>query len=287
MDQIPVSKLKKEDKELQIIPLGDEMPYDFKKPHRHDYFEFFVFAEGGGSHFIDFVEHPILEHSIHIVFPSQIHLLKRSGARGKIIICRKDFMNLLSKTFSAQLYQHYFTAPFIVFSDDMFADIDKLIGTIDRELEQPKLLTTELCRNYMSIFITWCIRQFEEKPSPDIRTTLYTQHQLEIYRKFMALLEEHYLEKPNVAFYASMLSVTPKVLNNSISKVTGKTCTDLVQERTLVEAKRLLLFTDESSKEIAYTLNFRDSSYFTRFFTKLEGQTPKEFKAFWEKKYHS
>jgi AraC family transcriptional regulator, transcriptional activator of pobA len=287
MDQIPVSKLKKEDKELQIIPLGDEMPYDFKKPHRHDYFEFFVFSEGGGSHFLDFVEYPIVKNSIHIVFPTQIHLLKRAGARGKIVICQKDFMNLLSRAYSAQLYQQYFASPFIVFQEDHFQEISRIILTLDAELKEARPLSTEVCRNYMSIFITWCIRQQAEKPTTEVTNLPYSQHQMEMYRRFMGLLEEHFLEKPNVAFYASQLTVTPKVLNNCISKVTGKTCTELVQERTLVEAKRLLLYSDESSKEIAYTLNFKDSSYFTRFFTKMEGKTPKEFKAFWEAKYRS
>jgi AraC-like DNA-binding protein len=286
-NQIPVNKIAKDEHQVQIIPLGDEMTYDFKRPHRHEYFEFFIFVRGGGSHFIDFVEYEILENSVHIIFPSQIHLLKRNGARGQIIICKKEFMNSLNKLFYAQLFQNNYTAPCLSFTDEKIKTINQLVAALQEEIKVERLLATELARSYMSIFLSHCLRNFDAAHAAAAGGLPYTQHDIEVFQKFNLLLEKHYLDKQNVSFYASEMAMTPKSLNTCVKKVTGKTCIELVQERTLTEAKRLLLYTDESSKEIAYTLNFKDNSYFTRFFTKMEGQTPLAFKNYWEEKYHS
>lgn len=288
MTQVPVNTINKEEHQVQIIPLGDEMTYDFKRPHRHEYFEFFIFRKGGGSHFIDFVEHKIFENSVHIVFPSQIHLLKRSGARGLIIICRKEFMNSLNKLFYTQLFQNNYTAPCLSFTPEKTESITQLVHSLQEEIKTEKMLATELARSYLTIFLSFCIRNHEGISNFSAGTAaIYFPHDLEVFQRFNLLLEKHYLDKQNVTFYAGEMAMTPKALNNCIKKVTGKTCIELVQERTLTEAKRLLLYTDESSKEIAYTLNFKDNSYFTRFFTKLQGQTPLAFKSYWEEKYHS
>lgn len=284
--KIPVNALPKEDPQVKIIPLGDDMPYDFKRPHRHDYFEFFVFSHGGGSHYIDFTEYPIKENSVHIVFPSQIHLLKRKGGKGKIIICTKEFMNSLGKVFYAQLFQNNFTAPYIPLSAARFSEISLLLDGLVAEVRSGNYLASELTRSYLTIFLAHCIRDFVPQ-SQRAGAALYTPHDLEVYRKFFFSLEDHFLEQKQVSFYADTLALTPKVLNNCIRKITGKTCADIIQERTLTEAKRLLLYSDKSSKEIAFELNFNDSSYFTRFFTRLQGQTPLAFKNYWEEKYHS
>ena len=283
MSNIPVNTISKEDYQVRIVPLGDEMNYDFRRPHRHEYFEFFVFTKGGGSHFIDFTEHVIKPFSVHIVFPSQIHLLKRSGARGQIIICKKEFINTMDRLIYSQVFQNNYTAPVINFDEQKFDTVSSIVSALGSELTEQGPLSIELSRNYLSIFLSHCIRNFRSIENTDDRKG----HDIEVFRKFTLLLEQYFLEKQNVNFYAHEMAMTPKALNNSLKKVAGQTCIELVQERTLTEAKRLLLYTDQSSKEIAFALNFKDNSYFTRFFTKLQGQTPLAFKNYWEEKYHS
>ena len=288
MKQVPVNNLSKDDNELKILSLGHFTPYDFQKPHRHSYFEFFVFESGGGSHFIDFMEYPILDCSVHIVFPQQIHLVKRNAdASGSIIICSKHYMNLLGKFFFPQLSQQNETAPCLLFDKSSFKELVHITGHLKKELKTETTLSYNLVQNYTSIFLTHCIRNSAAILHQETKNINYNQHEWEVYKQFNDLLDHNFLDKAGVAFYASRMAITPKVLNASIRKVTGKTTVDLLQERTLLEAKRLLLNSNESIKEIAYKLNFKDSSYFTRFFVKHESRTPKEFKSFWEQKYHS
>jgi len=92
------------------------------------------------------------------------------------------------------------------------------------------------------------------------------------------LVEDNFRTTRNLSAYADWLAMTPDRLNDHCKKVTGVTAGHLVRQRLLVEAKRQLIFTSLSVSEIAYSLNFSDPSYFSRFFRKYAGQTPQQFR---------
>lgn len=104
---------------------------------------------------------------------------------------------------------------------------------------------------------------------------LYSQ---EILEEFLALLEQHGAEHKKVSEYAEMLSLSTYQLNAITKANLGKTCSDLINEHMLLEAKRYLLATSGQVKEIAYQLGFDDISYFIRFFKKHTGLTPEAFR---------
>ncbi|MBL7712367.1 MAG: helix-turn-helix domain-containing protein [Chitinophagaceae bacterium] len=288
MNDIPVNSLPKGDSELKVIPLGHLTPYDFRKPHRHGYFEFFLFEKGGGKHFIDFVEHAIPDHSVHIVFPQQVHQVNRTPeSTGFIILCSRNVMNLLGKFFFPQLLQNNYTAPSLSFGKKEFTQLLQNVLCLQEELRSDTMLSYNMAQNYMSIFLTHCIRHRAEVLQDEAPEFNYSRHDWEVYKVFIDLLEQNFMDKAQVSFYAASLAVTPKVLNNSIRKVSGKTAVELLQERSLLEAQRLLLNGEESIKEIAYKLGFQNNSYFTRFFVKHTGHTPSAFKQLWEEKYNS
>jgi AraC family transcriptional regulator, transcriptional activator of pobA len=287
MSEIPMNSLAPSEQELKVLPLGDFTPYDFYKPHRHDYFELFFFAKGGGKHFIDFIEYKINDRSVHIVFPQQIHLVNRvAQANGFVMIVSRAYLNLLGKMYYPKLLPFYHH-PCLNLQEKNFEDIIRSLHKLSSELSTQNELAATLAQNYASIILTELIRAQALFETDYQAQRPYTQHEWTIYKTFVQLLEEHYLNKRTVQFYAESLNLSEKVLNNCIRKVCNKTCASLIQERTLIEAKRLLIFTGDSVKEIAYALNFQDSSYFTRFFARMEHKTPKEFKSDWEEKYHS
>jgi AraC-like DNA-binding protein len=78
--------------------------------------------------------------------------------------------------------------------------------------------------------------------------------------------------------YAELLYITPNHLNALCRDLVGKTAGELIRERVLLEAKRLLTNLNITAAEIAYELNFQDNSYFSRFFRKYTGQTPEIFR---------
>jgi AraC family transcriptional activator of pobA len=135
----------------------------------------------------------------------------------------------------------------------------------------------------MSLLLAACIRRAAAGRQQPAQEARHLAH----YHAFCSLLDASPLDaRMPIAHYAAQLGLSPKLLNESIRQASGRTCVALLQDRLLTEAKRRLLYTGESCKEIAYALAFRDCSYFSRFFRKGEGMTPVEFKAHWEEKYH-
>ena len=100
----------------------------------------------------------------------------------------------------------------------------------------------------------------------------------DVIRHYNILVEKHFREKHLVSDYAFMLNKTPKNLSNLFAKHSEKTALAIINERILLEAKRLLLFSSKTSSEIAYELGYKEPGHFTKFFKKQSGFTPIEFK---------
>lgn len=104
-----------------------------------------------------------------------------------------------------------------------------------------------------------------------------TQKQ-QVLGTFRKLLEQHYKSKRLPSEYAAMLYMTPNHLNSLSRDLLGRSAGEVIRDRVLLEAKRLLTNAGMTSTEIAYELNFQDNSYFNRFFKKYEGVTPEGFR---------
>jgi AraC family transcriptional regulator, transcriptional activator of pobA len=99
-----------------------------------------------------------------------------------------------------------------------------------------------------------------------------------VIRKFNLLVEANYRTEHSVSFYAQELCKSPKTLSNLFAIYNHKSPSQVIQERILIEAKRLLCYTDKSVKEIAYDLGFEDISYYSNFFKKHTGLSPVDFR---------
>lgn len=99
-----------------------------------------------------------------------------------------------------------------------------------------------------------------------------------IIRKFNLLVEEHFRTEHSVSYYAQLLNKSPKTLSNLFALFNQKTPIQIIQERIIIEAKRLLRFTDKSPKQITFELGFEDPAYFSNFFKKHTNATPLEFR---------
>jgi len=102
--------------------------------------------------------------------------------------------------------------------------------------------------------------------------------QMDIVRKFNLLLEMHFREKHKVSDYAAMLHKSPKTISNLFRKYSDKTPLSIINERIVLEAKRLLLYSNKTTEEIAYELGYSEAAHFSKFFKKNEGLNPTSFK---------
>lgn len=97
-------------------------------------------------------------------------------------------------------------------------------------------------------------------------------------RRFYDLVETGYARHMSVEDYASRLSVTAVQLNKSLKQAVGKSALAILHERLVLEAKRSLIYTNSSISDIATLLGFVDAAYFSRFFTRLTGQAPRDYR---------
>lgn len=139
--------------------------------------------------------------------------------------------------------------------------------TIDRNQE-------EMLRILLKRFIIRSTRlarkQLVKQDVPDI--------QLDIVRRFTVLVEEHFRTLKHVADYANMMHRSPKTITNVFALQSEKNPLQIIHDRIILEAKRLLLYTQKSSKEIALELGFDEPAQFSRFYKKHVGLTPQDFK---------
>jgi AraC-like DNA-binding protein len=99
-----------------------------------------------------------------------------------------------------------------------------------------------------------------------------------LLRKFMQLIDNHYINKRTVQEYADLLSVTANYLSQSVKQASGKNALAFITERLAREARSLMQYTDFTVAEIAYQLNFSDPANFGKFFKKHVGLSPSEFR---------
>jgi AraC family transcriptional regulator, transcriptional activator of pobA len=105
------------------------------------------------------------------------------------------------------------------------------------------------------------------------------EEEFDIVRRFNLLVENHYRQYHQVQDYANLLNKSPKTLSNLFAQYNHKTPLQVIKERIALEAKRLLQYTDKTSKEIAFELGFEDPANFSRFFKQQTGLPPGDFKA--------
>lgn len=101
---------------------------------------------------------------------------------------------------------------------------------------------------------------------------------VDLIRRFNVLVDDNFKEKHQVSEYAEMLNKSPKTLSSLFKKYSNKTALTFINERILLEAKRLLLYSDKTAEQIAYELGYKESGHFSKFFKKQEGKSPIEFR---------
>ena len=102
--------------------------------------------------------------------------------------------------------------------------------------------------------------------------------QVDLMRKFQVLVDLHFREKKQVQEYAELLFKSPKTLSNLFANSQQGSPLSIIHHRIVLEARRLLMFSDKSAKEIAFELGFEETASFFKLFKKLTGHTPLQFK---------
>jgi AraC family transcriptional activator of pobA len=247
-------------------------------PHRHSFYHMVLFTEGAGQHTIDFETFTVKPFQIYFMIPGQVHswefdgftdgyIINFSAAFFQSLLLRPEYLDNFS-FLSGNLKDAVIDLP-----EGIHGQVKGLFEQIIQEATNPKTLATDMVRLLMlQMFIAINrLKVVNDYKGP----ASYNQTLLKSFQK---LIEQSYSEIRHPKDYAELLYITPNHLNALCKDMLGMQAGEVIRNRVLLEAKRLLTNPQLSITEIALQLNFNDNSYFTKFFRKLTNITPEEFR---------
>ncbi len=154
--------------------------------------------------------------------------------------------------------------------------LEHLLETFEKEFLSDEEIKAEMLRMLLAQLIIKITRLAKKQY---LRTTKeVAENKFDLIRRFCLLVEIHFRKEHKVNFYAELLNKSPKTIANYFSLYSTKTPLQIIQDRIIVEAKRLFYYTDKSVKEIAYELGFEDAAYFSKLFKHCTSQNPSELR---------
>ncbi|RRB01172.1 helix-turn-helix domain-containing protein [Larkinella rosea] len=278
---VPVYKLqafpRHEPNALFYMTRLEKLVQEFKgidKPHSHTFYLVMWIIKGSGTHTIDFKTYAIAPHQLYFLTPGQVHSWQLSAdVEGFNLFFEANFFR---SRFPNRLFQYPFFHSHqhqplleVASSAALFQDLFRYAWQ-EYDSQQPN--RPEVFLSFVHLILETANRLYTERQT-ETDTNLFDR-----IRQYEELLEQQFLTVREVASYAEQMHLTPNYLNAICKKVLGKTASQLLHERLVIEAQRLLTHTAQSVKEIGFRLGFEDPSYFVRFFKKHTHQTPAEFR---------
>jgi len=248
---------------------------------RTNYFTVHWFEKGAGTLEIDGTLHRIAPPALAFVGP--YHRVRVDPARRLEGIGVRFHANFLCvETFHAEsgcsgvLFNDPFGSPIVPIPPPARAQVRAVVAAIGRELSTRQLGYEEVVTANLKILLVVATRLKGAARPPASRT----DHRHPLVARLTQAIEGHYRTRHAPAEYAALLNMTPKALARFARAQFGKTMTELVRERLLIDAKWDLLHTLKPVKEIAGALGFADELYFSRLFKKATGRSPSDFREF-------
>lgn len=247
------------------------------KPHKHDFYLLLLFTKGHGIHYIDFNSYTIKPGTVFMLSPGQVHSWELSDdADGYVFFHSKTFYDegyTNEKITNYPFFNSIHNQPFILIKKSNLALIEKLFRDIFREYLQHKLLRLNKLHALVNILYIELTRLYERGESVE------NERYLNAVKKFETLIDAKFKNIKAPIEYASLMNITERHLNRITKTCLNKTPTELISDRVVLEAKRMLIHSNYSISEIAGELGYFDSSYFSRLFKKKTKLSPKQFTA--------
>ncbi|MEM9650067.1 MAG: helix-turn-helix domain-containing protein [Bacteroidota bacterium] len=244
-----------------------------EKLHRHDFFYILALKECSGIHKVDFESFPVNNHIVYLLRPGQVHELKlEPNSRGYMLNFYEDFVDP-THSYLKSILLKLGNRSFYQFNTKEFKRIDVLLGNTLTEFDQKSEGYKEVIKSNLCNLVIELVRNKNE-----CAVTSVLSYEQERYYEFKELLEKHIRTTRQVSDYSDMMNITSYKLNTITKEVLNKTCSELINEAVVLEAKRNVLATTKPINQIAFDLGYQDASYFVRFFKNHTGYTPLVFR---------
>jgi AraC-like DNA-binding protein len=247
---------------------------------KYDPFIKILFARAGSSIQIDFKKYDLKKDALFFINVNQWYEINVAGNNNSnLIYYNRDFycVEIHDKEVSCDgiLYNNVYEIPVVLLSKEHSTIMQGIIKELIAELNHDESSAEEMLRILLKEIIIKSTRIW--KTSHKLESA-GDQHEIEFLRKFSQLVELNFKQHHAVSDYADILNITPKALTKRISKYGKATPNDIIKDRIMLEAKRLLAHSDMNVKEVAYELGYDDPAYFNRLFAKVSDIAPAEFR---------
>lgn len=241
-----------------------------------------LFIPAGYQVKVDFDLYEIKRPSLFFVNTNQVlQILNATSEEAQLLYYNRDFycvqIHDSEVACDGILFNNVLALPMVTIEKSEQNTIANLFQNIKEELKNQDSSSEEMMRTYLKQIIIRATRVWKKDNLAQNKSiTVHTDQ--ELFRDFGRLVEIHFREKHSVADYADLLNYAPKTLANKFNKLHLENPNDIIKNRIVLEAKRLLFYTELSVKEIAYQLGYDDPAYFNRLFAQKTGLSPALFK---------
>ncbi|RZM26706.1 MAG: helix-turn-helix domain-containing protein [Pedobacter sp.] len=221
--------------------------------------------------------------TLFFISPNQVLNIEKLGEEaGRLVFYNRDFYCIQihdqEVACDGLLFNNINNMPMTIIPEQDALFIDYLFSRIEDEFELKDGSLEEMIRTYLKQLLIKSTRLWKVQHLDGVMATR-PGNDLEFFRRFTQLVEANYKEKHNVSDYADLLMIAPKTLTHRFKRLNLPQPNEIIKNRIILEAKRLLVHTDRTAKEIAYGLGYDDPAYFSRLFFVKTAETPSGFRS--------
>jgi AraC-like DNA-binding protein/mannose-6-phosphate isomerase-like protein (cupin superfamily) len=243
-----------------------------QQSHRHDSHSFFLLERGSVDIELDFEKYTIIAPSVIYVHPDQVH---RTTAFDNVTVSSLAMNNENLTAEYLTLLESITPAKPLVLDKETFSILSETVGICMKFYERKSdRLYHPMLKDSCNAFVALVVSQYLVHSKPADKLSRFEI----VTKSFRELLERNYKLAKRPAVYAQKLNISTPYLNECVKNATGYPVSHHIQQRVVLEAKRLLYHSDTSVKEIAAVLGYDDYPYFSRLFTKATGMTAITFR---------
>jgi AraC family transcriptional activator of pobA len=240
--------------------------------HRHDCHSFLLLENGTVFIEIDFKKYKIKSPSVIYMHPNQVHLVL---AFKNVTVCNLAITNENLNPEYLKLLEGIAPAKPLVLKQETFSIISEAVSLCIKFSERKRgELYHSLLKDSCNALVALVISKYIERSGPADKLSRFET----VTKAFNKILEGNYTTAKHPAAYAKKLNISAPYLNECVKNTTGYPVSYHIQQRIILEAKRLLYHSNTSVKEIATELGYDDYPYFSRLFTKVTGVSPLTFR---------
>ena len=248
--------------------------------HVHSFYEILWFQKGTGRHTVDFTDYQVKPGTIFFLSPGQIHHFDvRERYKGIAIKMCTDLLKSSSPDNLFLQYNSFHTydsTPYYIIDEPSARELQTLVDEMEMESQRyGEFGNTELLKSLLCIFLVK-IQRLGFRETGLRLNNLKPSHQLFI--QFRQLVEQEYTRLHTVQEYADRLNVALRTLSKCVGECSQRSPLTFINERIILEAKRMVKYTNMMIKEIAFELGYDDPSYFVKFFKRQTGYLPSDFR---------